>query len=146
MHSPFYENLKNTKNYSTFRFTSFGKIEIVKIVEFQTTLEEGVYNLAMGDLIGEDFYIDTSNSNNGDMKKVLTTVVNIVQIYTKKYPDRSVFITGNSETRNNLYQRILRMYYLTFTDEFNIWGYLSKEVKEPFDPNNNYVAFIVKRK
>ena len=146
MHSPFYEDIKTVKNYSTFRFTSIGKTEITKVVEFQETLEDGVYNLAMGDLIGKDFYIDTSNSNNGDIKKVLTTVVNIVQIYTKKYPERSVFITGNTQTKNNLYQRIIRMYYQTFKEEFNILGYLNKEVKEQFDPNNNYVAFIVKRK
>jgi len=146
VHTPFYEDIKTVRNYSAFRFTSAGKREIVKVVEFQETLEEGIYNLAMGDLIGKQVFSDTVVSNNGDIKKVLTTVVNIVQIYTSKYPERSVFIKGNDATKNDVYQRIIRMYYVVFNLEFDIWGYLSNNVKERFNPQNNYVAFIVKRK
>jgi len=86
MHLPFYENLKTTDDYSLFRFTSVGNEEIIKVVEFQKNTIGDVYNLAMGDLIGEKIFSDTQISNNGDIKKVLTTVVNIIQIYTRKYP------------------------------------------------------------
>ncbi len=80
MQSPFYENIKTVKDFSAFRFTSIGKREIVKVVVFQKTKEKGVYNLAMGDLIANETFSDTEISNNGDVRKVLTTVVNIVQI------------------------------------------------------------------
>jgi hypothetical protein len=85
-------------------------------------------------------------SNNGDIKKVLTTVVNIVQIYTKKYPARSIFIAGNTTLKTSAYQRIIRMYYPVFINEFDIWGYIDPDTKEKFNVRNNYVAFIVKRK
>ncbi len=115
-------------------------------MEFQKTTKTGIYNLAMGDLTGRRSFSDTEISNNGDIKKVLTTVVNIVQIYTRKYPGRSVFITGNTSLKTNAYQRIIRMYYRLFVNEFDIWGYMDEDTKELFNPKNNYVAFIVKRK
>ena len=146
MQSPFYEIIKTEKDFSTFCFTSYGKKEIIKIVEFQKTAKAGVYNLAMGDMIDKKSFSDKVISDNGDIRKVLTTVVNIVQIYTKKYSGRSVFITGNTSTKTNAYQRIIRMYYPVFIDEFDIFGYIDEDIKEPFNQKNNYVAFIVKRK
>ena len=38
------------------------------------------------------------------------------------------------------------MYHHAFAPEFNIWGYINRDVKEPFNSKNNYVAFVVKRK
>ena len=146
MQSPFYEILKTEKSYSIFSFISFGKSEIIKIVEFQKTTKSGLYNLAMGDLVNRKIFSDSEISDNGDVRKVLTTVVNIVQIYTRKYPGRSIFITGNTTLKTSVYQRIIRMYYPIFIDEFDIWGYINEDVKESFNLKNNYIAFIVKRK
>jgi hypothetical protein len=146
MQSPFYVNIKTAKDYSTFRFSSMGKREIIKVVQFQKTAKVGIYNLAMGDMLDGAVFSDTEISDNGDIRKVLTTVVNIVQIYTRKYPKRSVFITGNTSLKTNAYQRVIRMYYPVFIDEFEIWGYLNEDVKEPFNLKNNYIAFVVKRK
>ena len=144
--SPFYEDIKTVRDYSVFSFISIGKREIIKIVAFQKTREDDVYNLAMGDLINSATFSDREISNNGDVRKVLTTIVNIVQIYTKKYPERSIFIQGNTDLKTSTYQRIIRMYYAVFSKEFNIWGYINNNVKEEFSQKNNYVAFIVKRK
>jgi hypothetical protein len=146
MRSPFYEIIKTEKDYSIFRFVSVGKKEIIKIVEFQKTTKTAVYNLAMGDRVDKRSFSDMEISNNGDIKKVLTTVVNIVQIYTKKYPARSIFIAGNTTLKTSAYQRIIRMYYPVFINEFDIWGYIDPDTKEKFNVRNNYVAFIVKRK
>jgi hypothetical protein len=146
MQATFYENIKTQRDYSIFRFTSLGKRKIIKIVEFQKTAKMGVYNLAMGDRADSHSYSDMEVSNNGDIRKVLTTVVNIVQIYTKKYPARSIFITGNTAIKISAYQRIIRMYYPIFISEFDIWGYIDEEVKEPFNLKKDYVAFVVKRK
>ena len=78
-------------------------------------------------------FSDLEISDNGDIRKVLTTVVNIVQIYTRKYPGRSVFITGNTNLKTNAYQRIIRMYYSVFIDEFDIYGFVDENTKEVFD-------------
>jgi hypothetical protein len=142
----FYEIIKTEKGYSTFQFTSVGKKNIVKVVTFQKTQQRGVYNLAMGDMIGKWLFSDIEISNNGDIRKVLTTVVNIVQIYTRKYPTRKIFITGNTPLKTIAYQRIIRMYHSVFINEFDIWGYIDEDVKEPFNLNGTYIAFIVKRK
>jgi 6-phosphofructokinase 1 len=34
----------------------------------------------------------------------------------------------------------------TFSNEFDIYGYIDKDTKEEFNSKNSYVAFIVKRK
>lgn len=146
MNSPFYDEIKTAKDFSTFRFRSVGKREIVKIVVFQETDVEDIYNLALGDWVDNKGFSDSEVSDNGDIRKVLTTVVNIVQVYTKRFPERAVFIKGNTDLRTKAYQRIIRMYYEVFKSDFDMWGYNEVYEKQEFNDKNDYAAFLIKRK
>jgi hypothetical protein len=46
---------------------------------------------------------DTSNSNNGDIVKVLATVISILKDFTLKNPKAYVFFTGSTDERVKLY-------------------------------------------
>lgn len=73
MNNPPYEfNREHTHRYT---FESIGKRTIIKVVEFSSTEISDVYNMAFGDRLPNDEIDDTVKSNNGDIIKVLATVI-----------------------------------------------------------------------
>lgn len=80
----------------SYEFTSIGiKGKIDKMVSFQETNIENLYNLGFGDkdpITGE--IDDTIVTNNGDTEKVLSTIVGIVFAFTQKFPNVWVYAHG----------------------------------------------------
>jgi hypothetical protein len=131
-------------------FTSEGKARIEKVVDFQSTGIRNVMNLSFGDLLEDGSLNDRVNSNNGDIIKVLTTVVDILKSFTSRYPDVEVFFTGSTNERTRLYARILKTYYASFSTEFSIFAITGTEIDNdpvPFDPSADleYLGFLIKR-
>src|SRR5260370_38780359 len=106
MHLPPY--LYNSDSTTVYTFTSVGRSRIEKMVEFANGGIENVYNLAFGDLQPNGTIDDASNSNNGDIVKVLVTVISILKDFTEKNPKAYVAFTGSRDDRIKLYRRILR--------------------------------------
>lgn len=133
-----------------YTFTSVGRKRIEKIVDFADLGMGNVFNLAFGDLLPDGSVDDMSNSNNGDIVKVLATVISILRDFTTQNPQAHVTFTGSTEERTKLYTRILRSYYSGFSKEFTISGFVNtkdgyKEIQ--FDPKAvlDYVVFLIKR-
>ena len=81
MVTPLYKYEK--QNQVSYSFVSKGRRGVItKIVQFTPTSINGIFNLAYGDLLPEGDIDDKSNSNNGDMIKVLGTVIEIVKEFT----------------------------------------------------------------
>lgn len=142
--------LYRQQGFERFVFSSMGKANIIKLVEFSTTSTPEVYNLSFGDLLPDGNVDDKVNSNNGDIRMVLVTIVQIIIDFTAQHPGAKIFFTGSTQERTNLYARILKMYYPEFSKEFSITalirvGRINKEVD--FNPNLDlrYLAFFVKR-
>ena len=75
------------KEFSTrYRFFSTGKKPVEKIVEFTPLAIENIYNLGFGDLLPDGSIDDKANSNNGDIIKVLSTVIYIIKDFTEENP------------------------------------------------------------
>ena len=60
-----------------YTFVSKGKMRIEKSVVFAPTPVKNIFNLGFGDLLNDGTIDDTANSNNGDLIKVLATVIQI---------------------------------------------------------------------
>lgn len=89
-------------------------------------------------------------SNNGDIIKVLATVVRILKAFTLLRPGIKIIFTGSTPERMRLYQRILKMYYAEFTKEFKITGLVKADQlynELTFNPKivASYLAFFVQR-
>ena len=130
-------------------FVSVGKKRIEKAVDF-IDIGENLVNLAFGDLSPDGSIDDTSISNNGDIVKVLSTVVDILRNFTGLDPNVAIYFRGSTPERTKLYARILRSYHTVFCKEFKIGGFiwLTEESKLiSFDPNMDweYHAFLIKR-
>jgi hypothetical protein len=131
-------------------FTSIGKKKIEKVVDFVPIGIKNIMNLGFGDLLPDGSVDDTANSNNGDLIKVLATVIEILRHYTAEYPQVEVFFAGSTAERTKLYTRILKTYYPTFRKEYTISVVIGSEKankRVPFDPmaNTEYLGFLIKR-
>lgn len=135
---------------SRYTFVSIGKKRIIKQVVFAHTGIQNIVNVGFGDLMSDGSIYDKANSNNGDIIKVLTTIVHILKDFTTKFPDVEIFFSGSTPERTKLYTRILRSYYSSFSKEFNINALIRKGdhyTKVPFDPtiDPKFQGFIIKR-
>jgi hypothetical protein len=91
-----YGNIEATDDFDVFEFNSIGQRGTIrKRVAFTETEKSNIYNLAFGEVDEADEMNDYSVSDNGDRNKVLTTIVSIVEIYAKRYPDRWIIFKGN---------------------------------------------------
>ena len=150
MHLPSYNVLDIARDYSEYKFVSIGpKGNIPKLVVFKLLFpEDNVYNVALVDILVGGITSDTNVSNNGDMREILATVTQILIDYTAVFPERKIYFTGSDEEgkRMAVYHRAIREYYSVLKDLFFIEGFINEKVKEPFNPLNSYLAFLVKRK
>jgi hypothetical protein len=135
---------------SRYSFISIGRKRIEKVVDF---VPLGIYNLTnmgFGDLSPDGSIDDKANSNNGDIVKVLATVVEILKHFTNQYPQTEIYFEGSTVERTILYERILKTYYHIFSKEFQI-GCIAESDGDinviPYEPNsdNKYLAFLIKR-
>jgi len=132
-----------------YRFCSVGKKDIIKIVEFQKSKK--YYNLAFGDAIfDKDYkiigYNDEINSNNGDIDKILHTIIFIILDFTNDYKG-DIKIQGSNDKRTNVYNYLIKRYFKEFNKNFEIFGYINN-TREIFDilKQDNYDMIIIKRK
>ena len=134
-----------------YTFISLGNKSIEKVVEFIPTGVPNIMSLSFGDLL-EDGSIDYNVvSNNGDINKVLATVIEIVNHFTSQRPEVSIYFKGSTVERTKLYKRVLKMHYPVFCKSFLIWGLVKmgdnyyEEI--PFHPQAAiiYFCFLIKR-
>jgi len=129
---------------------SLGRKRIEKLAIFIPAPEIKAFSFAFGDLKSNGKTETYVNSNNGDMFKVLITIISIIKHFMDEYPGSAIFFTGSSGNRNLLYHRILRTNYATFSNEFKITTLMQiknglREV--PFDPHPNaeYRGFYIRK-
>jgi hypothetical protein len=142
-----YENPAVTR----YTFISTGKKRIQKVVEFSDVGMKNTFNLGFGDLLPDGTIDDLANSNNGDIVKILATVVSIVKDFTVNNPGAYIAFAGSTEERLRLYARILKSYYSVFNKDFTLSGLVKAGERYkviPFDSAraDEYEVFIIKRK
>lgn len=137
--------LEASDDYLFFWFESCSAGRTVpKIVEYEE-IEAGTFNLAFGDIDSNGRLNDSVISNNGDMEKVLATVVQTALTFLEIYPERSVYFSGNSSARNRLYRAILNRDIESWSKIFEVEGIIEGE-RVKFRQGINFEGFIVKRK
>jgi hypothetical protein len=135
---------------SRYSFTSIGKKSIEKVVDFGDTGIKNTFNLAFGDLQPDGSVDDMINSNNGDIVKVLATVISILKEFIALHPKANVTFLGSTKERTKLYTRILKTYYSTFSAEFQVLAFVNTDKgidQVEFDPSGSleYVLFLIKK-
>lgn len=134
------------KSYLRYEFVSDGpQGKINKAIEY-TELTNNIYNLGFGDINDTTGEIDDEAvTNNGDTKKILLTVASSVYKFIDKYPDASIYITGNTKARTRLYRIGITNNLEEILIYFEILG-LRNNGWEVFYKEVDYEAFLIKRK
>ena len=141
-----YTDIEMSGGFNVFDFISTGKDKAIrKRVAFTRTDMDEVYNLAFGDVDENDEINDYSISNNGDRDKVLATIVNIIEAYTKRFPDHWIIFEGSTIERTRLYRMAIGLHFEELSIKFGIYTYIDGIIT-PFVKNMKVKAFLIKRK
>lgn len=86
-------------------------------------------------------------TDNGDRNKILATVVNAIDEYTKRYPMRWIYFRGSTKGRTRLYRMAVGLNLKELSAKFEIYAEADEnEEFIPFQKNMNLEAFLIKRK
>ncbi len=136
------------ETFSVYEFTSIGpKGPIKKIVQFDQTSTENVFNLAFGDADDAKLVLnDLSISNNGDSSKVLATVGSIVNSFMEKHPNAWIFATGSTAARTRLYRMGIANNLEEITADYVVFGLSENGIWSEFMRGKDYNAFLFTKK
>lgn len=108
-------------------------------------MEETVFNLGFGDWEnGNEGFDDLAITDNGDMEKVLSTVIRIAIKFLSFNPGATIYITGSTTARTRLYRVIISNRYDVISKDFLVLGYLDGRLHQ-FEKNVNYEAFLISK-
>ena len=133
-----------------FTFTSVGKKKIEKVVDFIPSGTPNIMHLSFGDQLPDGSIDYIAVSDNGDISRVLATVVAIVNHFTSSRPEVRIYFEGSTIGRTRLYKRMLKTYYPIFSKLYMIWGVvkIGDDLESiPFHPSAAiiYFGFLIKR-
>jgi hypothetical protein len=145
-----YTELFVSIDYLEYEFTSIGpKGAIPKKIQFITTQDETIFNLAFGNKKNDGSIDDLARVDNKDRDKILATVAMSLKIFFDKYPDKTVFFTGSTPERTRLYRMAITLNLEELTTEFDIVGTLTDKNTSnnaPFEKGIHYFGFVVRPK
>jgi hypothetical protein len=147
MEKPTY-NVKSSDDGLKYFFESINDDKIIKkVVAYLPTAESpNLYQLIFGDLLPNGEIDVFSNSNNQDMRLVLTTVVGTLAEFFEKYPRKTVAFTGSTNSRTRLYRAAITKFIQTTELYYQVLGILEDDSIENFNPNHQYYAYLIKQK
>jgi len=132
-------------NRTQFIFKSIGVQGIVvKIIVFNRIDSNNRWNLGFGDLKG-DKIDDTAFTDNHDVRKVISTIAQIIYAFSEAHPSRKIVISPVDERRNQFYNAVFQRHYADIILTFQIVG-VTQNGQETYSPEKIYESFELIRK
>jgi hypothetical protein len=129
-----------------FEFDSVGIQRTVrKVIRYAQTVIPDFYTLALFDKLETGVLSDSSRTNQGDMEKVLATVLQTVFVFLSKHPDATVVFTGSTPARTRLYQIAISKEIFKVKHLFAIQGFTDGNF-EDFEFGKGYEGFAISSK
>jgi hypothetical protein len=108
---------------------------------------KGVYNIAFGNVNANNALDEDTISDNGDRNKVLATVAQAVERYSRRYPSRWIYFSGSTYARTRLYRMAISLNLEELTKNFDIFAEVNgQEEFVPFSKNMIVEGFLVRRR
>jgi hypothetical protein len=127
-----------------FEFLSRGNIKTDRkvVIYSPTESDSRRYNLCLGHVLPNGDLCDLTVTNNGDMDKIVSTVIRTIAVFLSKDQSRSVYFTGSTPVRTRLYRAIISREFHEAGKYYEIYGVI-KAMQEPFRPNVDYMGFLI---
>jgi hypothetical protein len=141
-----YTEMEVMPDLSLFRFVSAGPAGLItKEIRFAGLPDSGMYSVHLGDIRQNGDFDPSAVSNTGDRNRVLATVILAIELYTERYPGRSILIGGFDRQRARLFRLAIGVNFKKISQVFTIL-----EVCEgrylPFSPDTNSTIFHLRRR
>jgi hypothetical protein len=144
MEKPHYV-IRSSSDGFWYEFDSISDDRTIKKAVAYYPYSEEIYQLVFGTLINDS--IDTlDNSNNQDMTKVLSTVIQTVIYFLEVYPDNSVIFTGSTPARTRLYRATISKLLENLGETYLVQGILPNFDIEIFNSSTSYYAYLISKK
>ncbi len=141
-----YMHLQALRDFSAFEFISPGMAgSVTRQVRFNGQKDAGVYSLDLRDLPVTKKDNPGRVIDQGDMNAVLATLVQIIEIYTERYPRRTIRLKGDTQEKAQLYRMALDHHLDILCPLFmiNLEEHVSASGR---DRNIDNIAILLKRK
>jgi hypothetical protein len=125
-----------------------GENRIIKIIAYDVIKKHKViyYNLGFGDLDAKTGEVDDEvESNNGDMRKILSTVVSTLPRFFQVHPTKKIHMDGSTLLRKQYYHKLVRDYHQRIAEHYLVEGCLNGTV-ERFDEKKEYDFLLISLK
>ncbi len=141
------------KGTTEYEFESVGHKGIVKKRVEISRLKQipGLFNFGFGDVRPDGTVDDKAETNNGDLIRVFSTIIQIMEDFMKTHPLSTLYFAGSNQQRTNVYHLILKRYYTAFSKKFDITALKrinNQSTEVEYDPKEEgeYLAFLVRKK
>ena len=140
-------NYDSAENSLYFEFQSISSTKTIQKIVVYTPIDNrsNIYNLALGDLLENGEVSDSIVSDNGDLERVIATIVQTMLDFFRKYPDCSIYFKGNTPERTRLYRIIINKEFAEATKIFQLFGIINSKITV-FEPNIPFESFVIKLK
>jgi hypothetical protein len=116
-----YPDLVALPDLSDFQFISEGpRGRIAKQIQFTLLFKPRIYMLQLGDINEYGGFDRSAISNNGDKNRILATVIQAIEVFTTRYPDRSIRIWSLSAERSRLFQIAISKNFQQLSTKFTV--------------------------
>jgi len=133
------------EDFTQFDFQSIGKRGVFEKAITFSIISENIYNLALMDFDPiSHAYNDQSVTDNGDMPEILATVMITIIDFLDRYPERKIYLVGNSKSRTRLYQIAINKALMQIKKDLTVLGYYENEWIA-FEPNRKFESFLIGR-
>jgi hypothetical protein len=141
MDRPFYEFTILEDAYR-YEFTSIGEKEIRKVIVYQQTDLPDFFSLTLADVLPDGSLDVFVESKNGNMEKILATVIQTILAFLFHNPEAKIAFSGSTAHRTRLYSIILTKEVEKVAHILTILG-LSEKGLVPFERNEKYDGFVI---
>jgi len=142
----------NSITATQYEFDSVGsKGTIKKGVEISPLQIPGYYNFGLGDVNQDGSIDDEAETNNGDLLRVFSTIIEIMYDFLRNHPLSTIYFAGSTQQRTDVYNIILRRNYIEFCKLFDITAIIkinNQNIEIEYDPRSTdmHLAFLILRK
>lgn len=139
-------HLQATPDFSAFQFTSEGLSgNVTRQVRFIGQKDGRIYNLDLRDLPAGKNAAPGRVVDIGDTNYVLATLVQVIEVYTERYPRRAIRLMGNTEEKAQLYRAAVERHLDILHPLFIISLEEHNSASQPGQGINS-IALLLKRK
>jgi hypothetical protein len=116
-----YTDLMAFRDFSAFQFVTTQPANgMRRVVRFRGPQQDGTYNLYLKNILGPASEDESTVIEKEDIGRVISTLLQIIEIYTEKYPNRVIRLKAYSPERHELYRSVVKNNEAVLSSLFDI--------------------------